>query len=144
MFMIQQSAVDVTGSGLEFGQVGQSAQHAEVGWVVDHGLDPQRAAFFEVLLGAGVFVADVDGDIDAAGDDPGGEDAGRRRQDPPAEDQLELFGAAQIKVVGDQRFEERPSVARSIEHQRLRHFDLPHRQLPPIAVGPVLRGQRQR
>ena len=73
-----------------------------------HGLDPQGAAFLEILLGAGVLVADVDGDINAAGDDPGSKDAGRRRQNPPAEDQLDLFGAAEVEVVGDQSFEERP------------------------------------
>ena len=76
MFMIQQSAVDVTGLGLEFGQVVQAAFHAEIGRVVDDGLDPQRTALLEVLLDAGVLVADVDGHVDAAGDDPGREDAG--------------------------------------------------------------------
>jgi hypothetical protein len=43
---------------------------------VDHGLDPQRPPFLEVLLDAGVAVEDVDGDLDAAGDDLGGEAAG--------------------------------------------------------------------
>ncbi len=112
MFMIQQSAVDVTGLALEFGQMDQAAQHPEVGRVVDHGLDPQRAAFLEVLLGAGMFVADVDAYIDAAGDDPGSEDAGRRRQDLSAEDQLDLLGPAEVEIVGHQGLEERPPVAR--------------------------------
>ena len=71
-------------------------------------------------------------------------DAGRRRQDPPAEDQLDLFGPAQIQVVGDQRLEEQPAVARGVEHQGAGDFDLPHRQLPPVTQGPVRGGQRQR
>ena len=53
LFMIQQSAVDVTGFRLEFGEMHQASSHAEVGRVVDHGLDPQGTALFEVLLGAG-------------------------------------------------------------------------------------------
>ena len=71
MFMIQQSAVDVTGLALEFGQMRQAAQHSQVGRVVDYGLDSEGAALLEVLLGAGVFVTDVDTDINAASDDPG-------------------------------------------------------------------------
>jgi hypothetical protein len=77
MFMMQQSAVDVTGLGLQFRQVGQAAQHTQIGRVVDHGLDPQRPALFQVLLAAGVFVSNFDGHIDPAGDDPGSKDAGR-------------------------------------------------------------------
>jgi hypothetical protein len=99
---------------------------------------------FEVLLRAGVFVADLDAYVDASGDDPGGKDAGRRRQPPPAEDQLDLFGVAQVKVVRDQRLEERPAVARLVKDQAAGEFNLPHRQLPPISASPVLGGQRQR
>jgi hypothetical protein len=53
MFMMQPSAVDVTGFGLEFGQVGWAAQHTQIGLFVDHGFDPQRPALFQVLLAAG-------------------------------------------------------------------------------------------
>src|SRR5215210_234286 len=48
MFMMQQSVVDVTGLDLKFVEVDESAEHPEVGRVVDHSLDPQRAALFEV------------------------------------------------------------------------------------------------
>ena len=40
MLMMQQSTVDVTGLGLQLGQVVEAAFHAEVGRVVDHRLDP--------------------------------------------------------------------------------------------------------
>jgi hypothetical protein len=57
-----------------------------------------------------VAVEGVDGDIGAPGDDlgleraPGGTlSAG---DDPAAEDDLDSIGAAEVKVVGDQRFEE--------------------------------------
>src|SRR3954449_5816971 len=137
MLMIQQSAVHVTALRLEFGQVDQTAFHAEVGRVVDHRFDPKGAAFLEVLLGAGVLVADVDGDINAAGDDPGSEDAGRRGQDLPAEDDLDLLRPTEVEVVGNQRFEERASVAGLVEHDRAGDLDLPHRQLPPVPVHPI-------
>ncbi len=76
MFMIHQSAVNVTGFGLQFGKMDQPAQHTQIGGVVDHRLDPQRPAFLEILLGAGMFIADVDTHINAAGDHPGSKDAG--------------------------------------------------------------------
>ncbi|MGB8382556.1 MAG: hypothetical protein WCG47_15150, partial [Dermatophilaceae bacterium] len=44
VFSMQHSAVDVTGLCLQLVQVGQAAQHAQVGRVVDHGLDPQCPA----------------------------------------------------------------------------------------------------
>jgi len=45
MFMIQQSAVHVTGLRLQLWQMHQAAFHPEVGGVVDHGLDSEGAAF---------------------------------------------------------------------------------------------------
>jgi hypothetical protein len=122
--------------------MGQAPQHAEIGGVIDDGFDPERPALFEVLLAAGVFVADVEAHSDPAGDDPGSEDAGRRRQDPPAEDQLDLFGAAQIQIVSNQGFKERPPVAGLVKHDRARDLDLPHRQVPPIPVRPISGGER--
>ena len=55
-----------------------------------------------------------------------------------------LLGAAEVEVVGDQRLEERPAVAGLVEHQGAGGLDLPHRQLPPVPVGPVCRGERHR
>ena len=47
---VQQAAVGVTGLALEFVQVVQAAQAAQVPGVVDNGLDPKRPAVLEVLL----------------------------------------------------------------------------------------------
>ena len=60
------------------------------------------------------------------------------------EDQLDQFRAADVEVVGYQGLEERAGPAGCVEHQGARHLDLAHRQLPPIAGGAVVLGQRQR
>src|SRR3954453_3154465 len=75
-FSVEQAAVDRTGPSLQLGQVVQATQAAQVGGVVDDGLDAHRAAVLEVLLDPGVAVAGVDGDLGAVGDDVGVEGAG--------------------------------------------------------------------
>jgi hypothetical protein len=67
-FSIKQSAVGGTGLGLHGVEVVQATLAAQVIGVVDHGLDPQRPAVFEVLLDPGMLVEGVHGHIDAAGD----------------------------------------------------------------------------
>jgi hypothetical protein len=70
-FSIEQSAVGVTGFGLQLIEIVQAALAAQVVGGVDHGLDPQRPPVFQILLDAGVLVEGVDGDLGAAGDDLG-------------------------------------------------------------------------
>jgi hypothetical protein len=48
-FSIEQAVVDRAGPGLQVGEIVQAALAAQVVGVVDDGLDPQRAAVFEVL-----------------------------------------------------------------------------------------------
>jgi hypothetical protein len=62
------------------------------------------------LLDAGVLVEDVDGDLNAAGHDLGGKAARGVFADAAAEDELDLVGAAEVEVVGDQRLKERPGL----------------------------------
>ena len=142
--MVQQPVVDVTGLGLQLVEVDQPPAAAQVPGVVDDGLDAQRSPLLEVLLHPAMPVEGVDGHVNTAGDDPGSEDAGRRRQDPPAEDQFDLVRPTHIQVVGDQRVEEQPAVGGPVEHQRAGDLDLAHRQVPPVAGLAVRRGQRQR
>src|ERR1019366_1269054 len=144
----QQPAVDRTRGVLQLGEAGDAAADPQVGWRVDDGLDAQGPAVLEVLLDPGVAVEGVDGDIHAPGDDlglerpPGG--APRAVDDPAAEDDLDGVGAADVKVVGDQRLEEGPRIAGLGEHDGAGHLDLGHRQLPPVP-GPLVSGtQRQR
>ena len=66
----KQPLVDLAGVEDELGEVVKAASDAEVGWVVDDRLDPERAAVFEVLLDAGMLVAKVDSHFGAAGHDP--------------------------------------------------------------------------
>jgi hypothetical protein len=89
-----------------------------------------------------VLVEDVDGDLHAAGHDLGGEAARGVFADAAAEDELDLVGAAEVKVVGDQRLKERPGLAGGVQDQGAGHLDLAHRQLPPGAGGLV--GQAER
>src|SRR6478752_2316587 len=145
-FSIQQPAVHGTGLDDKFVQMDDPAQHPEIGRVVDHRFDPQRPTQLEILLDPGMLVPGVDRDIDTPGDDAGSEDAGRRAGpgDPAAEDQFHLLRPAQVQVVRDERFEERPTVAGPVEHHRAGHLDLPHRQIPPIPVLTIRGRQRQR
>lgn len=50
LLMLQQSAVHVTGLGLELIETRHPAQHPEDSRVVDDGLDPRGPAVLEVLL----------------------------------------------------------------------------------------------
>ena len=109
--ILEQPGVDATGFGLQVVEVVQPAGVAEVVRVVDHGLDAQGAAFLEVLLDPGVLVLGVDGDVDAAGDDCGGERSRGVGADRAAEDELDLVGPAEVEVVAQQGVEERPAVA---------------------------------
>jgi len=90
-----------------------------------------------------VLVEDVDGDVDAAGDHPGGEPAVGVGADLPVEDERDLVGPAGAEVVGDQRLEERPGAAGLVKDQGAGDLDLAHRALPPVARGPVRRRQGQ-
>jgi len=75
----------------------------------------------------------------------GVEDSGRGgRGGFAGEDELDLFGAAQVQVVGDQCLDEPAGPARVIEHQGAGGLDLAHRQPPPVAGVPVGSIQRQR
>ena len=112
---------------------------------VDYGFDAHRAAVFEVLLDARVLVEDVDDHalvvmaVDRGPKHPFGGGA-----DLAAEDDLDVGGTADVKVVGDQRLEESAGVAGCVEHDGAGDLDLPHRALPPvagIAVG-LAKGQR--
>ena len=115
----------------------QAPQTAQVAWIVDHGLDPQRPPVLQVLLDPGVPVEDVDVHRGAVGDDLRLELTGRRASPPltPPEDQLDHLRAADVEVVGDQGLEEPASVPGCIEHQRARGLHLPHRQLPPYPAA---------
>jgi hypothetical protein len=89
----------------------KAAVDPKVGGRVDHRLDPQRPAPLCGIACCGVLVADVDGGLHPAGDDPGGKAAVGVGVDAPVEDQRALVGAADLQVVGDQGFKQHPGVA---------------------------------
>src|ERR1700745_1537449 len=49
-FSIEQCGVDRTGAGLQFIEMDQAPQAAQVARVVDHGLDAQRPPVLQILL----------------------------------------------------------------------------------------------
>ena len=67
----KQSVVDLAGFVDQLREVLHAGADVEVGGLVDDRLDPERAAVFEVLLDAGVLVAEVDLDLGAGAEDPG-------------------------------------------------------------------------
>ena len=115
-FSFQYAVVGGAGLGLKLGEVVQAGVAAQVAGRVDDGLDPHRPAVFEVLLDPRVLVEQVE--HDAAGVraddrpvDGGAEDAGGVAADAAVEDDLDVGGAADVEVVGDQGLEERPGPA---------------------------------
>src|SRR3974390_945489 len=59
---------------------------------------------------------------------------GGRAAAPPAEDDLHVLRAADVEVVADQRLEEGPGTAGSVEDDGAGDLDLAHGQFPPVAV----------
>ena len=101
-------------------EVVQAALAAQVVGGVDHGLDSQGAAVFQILPEAGVLVEGVHGDLGAAGDDLGLELAAGgalTAADLAVEDDLDGVRTAEVEVVGDQRLEEAARIAGLGEHQ---------------------------
>ena len=128
----------------QFGEVLQAAFDVEIVGAVDDRLDPQRAAVLEVLLDAGVLVAEVDPDLGAGREDPGLVAMLGRASELAGEHERDFFGAADPDVVLHQRFEERSCAARVVEHERAGGLDLAHRELPPVPGGTILGRERRR
>ena len=95
----KQPLVDAAGLGDELGQMLKAGEYADVGWLVDDGLDSQRAAALEVLLDARVLVAEVDADVGAGREDARAERLAGGLADLAGEHQRDLFGAPDADVV---------------------------------------------
>jgi hypothetical protein len=110
--------------------------------VVDDSLDPKRPTTLEVGLHPGVPEEGVEGHLIATAQQPGAVAPEGWGDDPPPEDDLHLLRSADVKVVGAQRLKEPPGMARCVEHDGARDLNLTHRDVPPVARGPVGLGQR--
>ena len=138
--------IDRTRPSLELIKITQAPLAAEVARRVDHGLDPQGALVFQVLLDAGVLVEGVDGDLGAAGDDLG-------LEPPEARAAARTRRSKMISIVSG-RPRSRLSVTSAskkarawrgcVEHDRAGHLHLGHGQLPPVPGALVVRAQGQR
>lgn len=100
------------------------------------------AAFFQVGLGAGGLVADLDAGSGAGGDDLGGERAGRLVLAPqfelPTEDDLDPVGSAEVDVVADGGLEPGTTGGGPVEHCGVGDLELADRERPGepgLAVG---------
>lgn len=116
---------------------------------VDDGFDAQRAPVCEVLLDPGMLVEGVEGRLGVAGSDLGlGQRGGGEFVAATfvlaGKQQFHGLRAADIEIVGHQRFEKPSSVPWRIEHHGARALHLAHGQVPPIAGIAVVLGQRQR
>src|ERR1700682_1291597 len=67
----KQPLVDLAGFVDELRQVVQAGADVDVGWLVDDGLDAERAAALQILLDAGVLVAELDTHLGPRGEDAG-------------------------------------------------------------------------
>jgi len=118
-------------------QVPQAFPDIEILGVVDRRLGAQRLAFFVVLLDAGALVVDVQGWNDAIGDDTGPETAGCGFGHSAVEDELYLFGAADVQVFADHILEEDPATDGTIQHLGQGQFDLEDGDLVSVSGLPI-------
>jgi hypothetical protein len=123
------------------GQVAQVLADVEVIGIVDNGFRPQGPAFLVVLLDAGSFVVDVQRGDHSIGDDPGTKRAGRGLRDPTIEDELNLFGTADVQVFSDNVFKEDTAAYRLIQNLGEGKFELENGELITISRLTVLGGE---
>lgn len=116
----KQTTVDRVSLGHQLGQVLEASQAADVGRLVDDGLDPQRPPFLQVLLDPAVLVAELQAHLGAGAEDPRAEDAGSGASHLPGEHGRHLVGPTDADVVGHQRLEESAGPAGVVEDQRAR------------------------
>ena len=133
----KQAPIDGPGLGDQERQVFQAREDAEIGWLVDHRLDPQRPAVLEVLLDAGVLVGEIDLDVAAGAEHTRAKWLSGRLSHLAGEHDRDPLGAADVDVLGDERFKEGACAAGVVEDERARDLDLTHRQLPPVARGAI-------
>src|ERR1700739_955125 len=100
----------------QLGQVDEAPADAEVVGIVDGGLGTQRPVFLVVLLDPGVLVIDVQGRGGALREYSGLPSPRGAAGDAAAEDQLHLFGPAEIEVLADHLFEQQAAMGGPIEH----------------------------
>ena len=111
----------------------QASEALQIPGGIDNGLDAQGATVLEVLLDAGVLEERIQGDLSALGDDLRFAGSVIHDRMPlvgmwgvAGEEQLDSFGATDIEVVGDERFEEAAGMPRSVEDEGARRFNLTH------------------
>jgi hypothetical protein len=96
----------------------------------------------EVLLDPAGLVVAHDLRVHARGDDLGAERARGLGVDAPVEGQRDLRGAADVEVVADDAFEERPPGCGPVEHPGVGDLELADRQFVDVAGAQVGGGER--
>jgi hypothetical protein len=119
--------------------------HGEIVGVVHSGFHSEGSAFFQVGLGLGGAVVDLQLGGDVSGDDFGGE-APRGLElgpieDSAVDDQGDLVGSAQVQVAADGGLEPGPGPAGLVEHGGVGDFQLSDREGPLEAGSAVVEGE---
>lgn len=141
----KQTGVDLAAFRHQLGQMLEPGEDPDVRRLVDDGLDAIRPPFLQVLFHPAVLVGEVHLHLGSGAEHPGPELLGRRTAAPvAAKHGMDLFGPTDADVVRHERLEEPPRPSRVVQHERARHLDLAHRELPPVARRPVRRGERCR
>ena len=104
-FDFQKTAVGCKASLTQLGQIVEPLADAKIPGVVDGGLGAQRTPFLMILLDPRILVMDVERWCDAFGDDAGAETSGCSAGDTALEDELHLFGTADVEVLTDHLLE---------------------------------------
>src|SRR5215831_3136423 len=107
---VQEATVGRKADLPESGEVPEAFADTKILGVVNGRLGAQRLTFFVVLLDARTLIVNVHGWNDAIGDDAGPKTTGSAFGHSAVEDQLYLFGSADVQVFADHILEEDPAL----------------------------------
>ena len=134
---VQEATVGRKADLPESGEVPEAFADIKILGVVNGRLGAQRLTFFVVLLDARTLIVNVHGWNDAIGDDAGPKTTKSAFGHSAVEDQLYLFGSADVQVFADHILEEDPAADGTIPHLDQGKFDLQDGDLVSVASLPV-------
>lgn len=124
-------------------EVSQAAQDTEVHGVIEDHFRAQGATVFQVLFEGAMFVFDANNWLNTFPQYPGVELGGSCFSHLALEDQADPVWSAQVEIVPDQGFDQRPALFGILEYLGAADHQLPDTQLVVITGRSLLFRERQ-